>query len=204
MKRGLSLIEQRDGLKERKASLEATRAERAGERPNQDVSSTAAHDFAQVVSRVLTAWEFPGKRHVTFEDATFDLKIDGKHRRDNGKGVRAITHAAFKVALLLFCRERSLPHPGFLLLDTPLLTYRDPLKSKHGDLSAEEKVFAQLPLRDHFFEHLSVEAKGNQFIVLENVDLPLNIGSLANLEVFHGEGGGGRAGLFPSLPAELI
>ena len=203
VKRGLSLIEQRDGLKERKASLEATKAARAGERPNQDVSSTATHDFAQVVSRVLAAWKFPGKRHVSFDDATFDLKIDGKHRRDNGKGVRAITHAAFKVALLIFCRERRLPHPGFLLLDTPLLTYRDPLTSKHGDLSSDEKAFAQLPLRDHFFEHLSAEAKGSQFIVLENVDLPASISSLANVEVFHGEGGAGRPGLFPSLPADI-
>ena len=196
VKRGLSLVEQRNGLMERKASWEKARVARPGERPNLDVNSTASHDFAQVVGQVLTAWEFPGKRHVSFDDATLDLKIDGKHRRDNGKGVRAITHAAFKVALLLFCRERGLPHPGFLLLDTPLLTYRDPLKSRHGDLSSDEKVFAQLPLRNHFFEHLSAEAKENQFIVLENVDLPSNIKSLAKVEEFDGEGGVGRQGLF--------
>jgi hypothetical protein len=28
--------------------------------------------------------------------------------------VRAVTHAAFKVALVLYCHERGLPHPGFL------------------------------------------------------------------------------------------
>jgi hypothetical protein len=33
-----------------------------------------------------------------------------RHRKDNGKGVRAITHAAFKVALLLYCKERDLPN----------------------------------------------------------------------------------------------
>lgn len=199
VKRGLSLLEQRDELIVRRSALELEKATRVGERPNQGINSTATYDFAQEISRVLTAWRFPGNRHVIWDDATFDLKIDGKLRRDNGKGVRAITHAAFKVALLLFCRERGLPHPGFLLLDTPLLTYRDPITSKHGELSSDEQAFAQLPLRDHFFEHLAAEASGAQFIVLENVDLPPNIGSLARVEVFYGDKGGGRPGLFPTV-----
>ncbi len=199
VKRGLSLLEQRDRLMERKTSLAAARVAQPGERPHFGLSSTVAYEFAQTVSSVLTAWQFPGKRHVSFDDATFDLKIDGKHRRDNGKGVRAITHAAFKVALLLFCRERGLPHPGFLVLDTPLLTYRDPITSKYGELSGDEKEIAQLPLRHHFFEHLSAKATGNQFIILENIDPPPNIGDLAKVEVFYGEQGGGRQGLFPRV-----
>ena len=199
VKRGLSLLEQRDGLLERKASLAMVRAAQSGGRPRLEISSTAAHDFAQTVSGVLTAWRFPGKRHVSFDEGTFDLKVDGKHRRDNGKGVRAITHAAFKVALLLYCRDRKLPHPGFLILDTPLLTYRDPITSKYGELSGDEKEIAQLTLKDHFFEHLSVESKASQFIVLENVDPPANIGSLAHVEVFYGEKSGGRQGLFPTV-----
>jgi hypothetical protein len=101
VKRGLLLIKQRDGLRERKASLTAAKAAKPGDRPRLEVSSTAAHEFARKVSGVLTAWQFPGQRHVSFDEGTFDLKIDGKHRRDNGKGVRAITHAAFKAALLL-------------------------------------------------------------------------------------------------------
>jgi hypothetical protein len=150
-----------------------------------------------MVSKVLTAWQFPGERHVSFDEETFDLKIDGKRRRDNGKGVRAITHAAFKVALLLYCRERDLPHPGFLVLDTPLLTYRDPLTSKYGELSNDEQEIASLSLKDHFFEHLSAESQGAQFIVLENIDPPANITELAKVEVFFGTRGGGRFGLFP-------
>jgi hypothetical protein len=161
------------------------------------VSSTAVHECAQRVSKVLTAWQFPGDRHVSFDEETFDLKIDGKRRRDNGKGVRAITHAAFKVALLLHCRERNLPHPGFLVLDTPLLTYRDPLTSKYGELTGDEEEIASMSLKDHFFRHLAAESVGAQFIILENVDPPANIANLAHVEVFHGKRGGGRFGLFP-------
>jgi hypothetical protein len=39
--------------------------------------------------------------------------------------VKAILHAAVNVALLIYCRERNLPHPGIVVLDTPLLTYRE-------------------------------------------------------------------------------
>jgi hypothetical protein len=198
VKRGLSLLDQHASLQARRDALAAARRERPTDRTRLVVSSTAAHEFAQMVSKVLTAWRFPGERHVSFEEEAFDLKIDGKRRRDNGKGVRAITHAAFKVALLLHCRERDLPHPGFLVLDTPLLTYRDPLTSKYGELSGDEQEIASMSLKDHFFEHLATESQVAQFIILENVDPPANIANLAHVEVFYGNRGGGRFGLFPS------
>jgi len=197
VKRGLSLLDQQASLLERRDALAAARRERPADRTRLRVSSTAVHEFAQMVSRVLTAWRFPGNCHVSFDEETFDLRIDGKRRRDNGKGVRAITHAAFKVALLLYCRERNLPHPGFLVLDTPLLTYRDPLTSKYGELSGDEEEIAAMSLKDHFFEHLASESQGSQFIVLENVDPPTNVANLAHVEVFNGNRGGGRFGLFP-------
>ena len=125
---------------------------------------------------------FPGKRHVSFDEATYDLRIDGKHRRDNGKGVRAITHAAFKVALLMFCRERGLPHPGLLVLDTPLLTYRDPLHSGAGPLSDDEQASEYVV--EFSLQHLSSIADLGQFLVVENVDLPANIANLAYVETF--------------------
>ena len=128
------------------------------------------------------------------------LRIDGKPRRDNGKGVRAITHAAFKVALLMFCRERGLPHPGFLVLDTPLLTYRDPLHSVAGPLSADEQEIKSTSLKDHFFQHLSSLGTLGQIIVVENVDLPSNIAEIAHVEIFTGDPATGRVGLFARRP----
>jgi hypothetical protein len=78
-----------------------------------------------------------------------------------------------------------------------LLTYRDPITSKHGELSSDEKAIAQLTLKDRFFDHLAAESSGSQFIVLENVDPPANIGDLAHVQLFSGEEGGGRQELFP-------
>lgn len=193
VKRGLSLLEQLRSLRERRDGVAAKRPAAKADKPRIGVDGPTAHDFAQTVSKVLKAWRFPGPCHVSFDEASYDLRIDGKLRSHNGKGVRAITHAAFKVALLLFCQERGLPHPGFLVLDSPLLTYRDPIAGEKR--AAEDAAIASSSLKEHFFAHLgSVSAKA-QFIVVENVDPPLGLGSKANVEIFSGLGSSGRGGL---------
>lgn len=195
---GLSLRAQKWALLIKRGEAEKTKSISKRDKPTLDLSGPLAHDFCQVVARVLNEWHFPGRPQVSFDETTYDLRIDGKRRVDNGKGVRAVTHAAFKVALLMFCKERELPHPGFVVLDTPLLTYRDPIKHpKYGELSADERALAQTPLRQHFFEHLHRIRDVGQFIVFENVDLPENIAQLSKLEVFGGVDGEGRAGFFP-------
>jgi hypothetical protein len=199
---GLSLIEQRASLQERRDQLSAARPPSRGDRPHLDVPGSAVHEFAQTVSAVLTEWQFPGDRHVSFDDTTFDLRIDGKARKDNGKGVRAVTHAAFKVALILYCHERGLPHPGFLILDTPLLTYRDPLHSRYGPLSEDEEIFRNTSLKDFFFEHLFANSDKAQIIVIENIDLPPDIEQLAQVDTFTGDPLSGRKGLLYPLRAQ--
>jgi hypothetical protein len=192
VRRGLALIDQRTSLLERRAEIAARRPAAKADRPRIGVDGPTAHEFAQVVSQVLTAWNFPGERHVSFDEPSYDLRIDGKLRGHNGKGVRAITHAAFKVALLIFCKDRGLPHPGFLVLDTPLLTYRDPI----GDdaLTEDERALVASSLKQHFFSHLASLKDVGQFIVVENVDPPAGLEADANVIVFRG-GSSGRAGL---------
>lgn len=195
VRKGLSLISQREKLEKQHEELTGLKPPTKADKPRLELQTKSTFEFAQIMSEVLREWQFPGKRHVAFDEQTYDFVIDGKHRKDNGKGVRAITHAAFKVAFLLYCRERDLPHPGFILLDTPLLTYRDPLKSKAGALSEDEKELTNTSLKDHFFEHLAKNAQLGQFVVIENVDLPEGIEKTANLEVFTNDLKIGRQGL---------
>jgi hypothetical protein len=196
IRRGVSLIEQRRTLQIRRDELTTLKPARKEDKPRLGVPTTIAHDFAQTVSKVLGEWQFPGTRHVAFDEGTYDLRIDGKNRRDNGKGVRAITHAAFKVALLIYCNERDLPHPGFVVLDTPLLTYRDPIHSSAGALAADEQAIANTSLKDFFFDYLSSLQDIGQFLVIENVDLPTAVAGIANVVTFTGDQTSGRTGLF--------
>lgn len=193
VRRGLSLLEQLRSLRARRDDVAARKPAAKADKPKIGVDGPTAHDFAQTVSEVLKAWRFPGPCHVSFDEASYDLRIDGKLRSHNGKGVRAITHAAFKVALLLFCQERGLPHPGFVVLDSPLLTYRDPIAGESR--AAEDAALASSSLKEHFFAHLGSVSANAQFIVVENVDPPMGLASNANVEIFSGLGSSGRAGL---------
>lgn len=195
---GLALSKQKENYLSKREEIQKIKAISKKDKPQLGLSETLADEFCQVVSHVLTKWGFPGQRRVSFDSTTYDLKIDGKPRSDNGKGVRAVTHAAFKVALLLFCRSRELPHPGLVILDTPLLTYRDPIKNpRFGQLSPDEKALAQTSLKTNFFEFLYSIRELGQFIIFENVDLPDSIADFAKVETFLGHSGG-RIGLFPN------
>jgi Rad3-related DNA helicase len=103
---GLMLIEQRDQFLAKRTETEKSKRSKEG-KPVLDAAPSPAHQFAQVVSEVLKSWHFPGECHVSFDEKQFDIKIDGKPRVNNGKGVRALTHAAFKIALLIYCHERQ-------------------------------------------------------------------------------------------------
>lgn len=198
IKYGLTLLEQRKTLLDKLDKHKRSEKPSKDEKPNLKTPDSATHQLCQVISKVLRAWKFPGDCHISFDVNKYDIKIDGKLRINNGKGVRAVTHAAFKVALLIYCRENKLPHPGFVVLDTPLLTYRDPMKNpKHGELAEDEKVIAKSELKQCFFEHLSSISDLGQFIILENIDPPDEIEKLAYVQTFYGNTGSGRNGLFP-------
>lgn len=192
---GLALLERRTELSKKKAAVEAAKPPKRVEAIQSGLSTNVSQDFADVVSNVLFEWGFPGQKRVHFDPSTYDLVIDGKMRRNNGKGVRAITHAAFKVALLLYCRERDLPHPGFLVLDTPLLTYRDPFKNPGDKLAPDEEELSNTDLKERFFEHLGHVGTGAQFIIFENVDPPSRIEEYARVETFTNDPTNGRQGL---------
>ncbi|QTQ95605.1 hypothetical protein [Pseudomonas aeruginosa] len=151
--------------------------------------------FGETVKAVLTAWHFPDAEKVQFDGKTNDITVAGKRRAANGKGVRAILHAAFNVAVLVYCIENGLPHPGFLVLDTPLLTYREPMTSRHGELAADEAVLKATSLAEHFYKHLHSLKSDVQFIVIENSDPPTAVRGMAKIETFTGLEGNGRFGL---------
>ena len=194
---GLALLRRIDNLNDRKIVLEAFRP---SSRPRDSIAvgvgGVIGHEFASTVQSILHAWRFPGDPVVSFDDRTHDILIDGKDRRGNGKGVRALMNAAYKIGVLVYCRAKELPHPGFVVLDSPLLSYRDPHTSKHGDLSADERAVTQTGLNEHFYRFLLDRGAGAQFVIVENDAPPIDLGPTAKVTRFVGtQGEGGRRGL---------
>ncbi|MDB4949377.1 MAG: putative phage protein [Gemmatimonadetes bacterium] len=153
------------------------------------VSKTVLNEFAQTVERILQEWHFPNATRVFFDEAKRDFQIAGKDRGSTGKGLRAITHAAVKIGLMEFCRERSLPHPGFVVLDSPLLAYWKP-EGDEDDLRGSD-------LKEMFYSYLLGLRQDNQLIIVENEHPPDSVLDRANVTVFTKNPHQGRYGFFP-------
>jgi len=176
-------------LQSRIASLAETKIDGRprAENLNASISNAEAFQIAQTVKRVLDAWGYQGGSSVSFDLATHDLMINGKERRGNGKGVRALLHSAFQVAMLIFCYENNRPHPGLLILDTPLLAYREPEENEVKE--DDDKELASSGIDSRFYKHLHSLADIGQFIVIENSTPP---GSLPGVvHQVHYDGGSG-------------
>ncbi|MDN5935113.1 MAG: hypothetical protein L0H75_02910, partial [Nitrosospira sp.] len=132
-----------------------------------DLPAAVAEGFAQKVEAILKDWHFPDANRVYFDAKSRDLMIAGKSRTARGKGLRAITHAAFTIGLLEYCRDQGTPHPGFVVLDSPLLAYRAP-EGSEDDLTGTD-------LNERFYAYLYDLPDENQVIVLENTDPPSEI-----------------------------
>ena len=153
------------------------------------IPESVAHAFSSKVSEILKAWHFPGECHVHYDKDSSDFVIDGKPRSSRGKGLRAITHAAVNIALLEYCQSNGLSHPGFAVLDSPLLAYFKP----EGD---EDFALRGTDLKERFYDYL-IEHHGedSQVIIIENQHPPERIEAKVALTAFTGNPSTGRFGL---------
>lgn len=192
----LDLCRRRSNLLARRAQINAEPTRRSkGDAPAIGPDSTTLFRFGETVKSVLTEWRFPDADKAQFDPEAMDITVAGKLRSANGKGVRAILHAAFNVAIIVFCIENQLPYPSFLVLDTPLLTYREPMTSRYGELSDDERALKKTGLAEHFYKHLDSLKDKVQLIVIENSDPPDSTRDIARIETFSGLRGNGRFGL---------
>jgi hypothetical protein len=162
------------------------------------VLNTTTVRFSEQIRRALAQWQLPAADEVAFSLDTNDVHVQGKPRSARGKGMRAILHAAFTVGLAEYCSAANLPHPGFIVLDSPLVTYREP---GTGRAVPESDEPVSSTVAASFFQELSATFSG-QAIVVENTSPPagLNSDDAVRYEFFSGRAGDGRFGFFPSSP----
>ncbi len=142
----LTLLNMISELQARKTTLEAAPTKRdEKEESSAELSASTLDKFSTLLEGILTSWNFPDASRVYFDKQSRDFVISGKPRGSRGKGMRAITHAAFTAGLVEYTRANELAHPGFAVLDTPLLAYREP-EGEEDDLSGTD-------VQDRFYEY---------------------------------------------------
>lgn len=89
-----------------------------------------------------------------------------------------------------YCRQKSIPHPGVVVLDTPLNPFKGPAKSENEEDLADEVKVA-------FYDYVSKEHDGDQIIIIENEEPPAAMKEAAKYHFFTKNITAGRYGFFP-------
>lgn len=159
---------------------------------------TALREFSTELATRLEAWGFPDASTARYDRAEQDILSDDQYRSAHGKGVRAILHAAFTVGLAQYCFDRDIPHPGFIVLDSPLVTYRPP-----GHSAAQLDQSLPTGIVADFYRDIQTRFDG-QVIVMENLDPTEPLGPDAEDVVFTKERGVGRYGFLPPRATSAV
>ncbi|MFG2892108.1 hypothetical protein [Streptomyces sp. NPDC048248] len=174
-------------LEDMKANLESSTPEEPPLARPDGIPSADLAEFERMVQQILRSWKVPGDNCVAYNQTTAEITVDGRPRHSRGKGMRSVIHAAFSTALARYTAAHDLPHPGFVVLDSPVLTYREP---------HEQDVQLTHNVVEHFYEGLLSDVPG-QVVVVENGDPPSDLGDYAAVYAFSTEGSE-RSGFFPA------
>ncbi|MFJ3697234.1 hypothetical protein ACIPW9_24290 [Streptomyces sp. NPDC090052] len=190
-----SRVEKELGLHQRIQELEDVRAGLVadgavpGGRPTGSVPSGSVAEFDRAIERTLEAWQV--RLHgVAYDQYTAELFVGDRARASHGKGMRAVLHAAFAVSLAGYCLDKEHSHPGFVILDSPLVTYRQPGVRRTDDEDLPDSVI------DYFYRDLFRRFTG-QAVVVENGDPPADIVQQAQVYMFSRDPHDHRFGFFP-------
>ncbi|MBF0753457.1 hypothetical protein E4T89_04160 [Jeotgalicoccus nanhaiensis] len=151
---------------------------------------TSIDTFCEYMSDTLRRWNFSDDPRVSYEGEK--IYINKKLVQDYGKGYRAIIYSSFAVSFMQYCQKNSLPHPGFVVLDSPLTTYKE-RKSKRdfdGNIQNEQD------LQNAFFKDLASMGNNMQIIILDNKEPANSIKRRVNFIEFTKNKESGRYGFF--------
>lgn len=188
--------EQADTLRLLKGQIERTAASsNRGKKQWEGLPGKALTGLCKEIEAVLKEWKWDGDGRVEFDEKAYDIKVDGQARQSHGKGVRAVLYSAFVIALVRYCQGKGLPHPGFVVIDSPLTSYKKRGTGIHGaDAAVSQGVEAA------FWDSLTSISSDIQVVIVENKEPPPDVASAVHYEWFAGNeaGPGDRVGFIPA------
>ncbi|MGM9348169.1 hypothetical protein [Streptomyces salinarius] len=193
IERDLDLHQRIEELEERRSQLDGEAAAPA-HRPTDYIPNRVLSAFDQVLQHTLEAWKVPSVEYAEYDQYQMEIRAGNRLRASRGKGVRSVLHSAFTTALAHYCREHDRPHPGLVVLDSPVVTYRGPHSDPQGDAPGDDVPMTSTVV-DHFYRNMLTFP--GQVIIFENGDPPHDVIAQARTHRF-GLQEGDRAGFFPS------
>lgn len=191
--RALAAYDELRRLESARAEFDIKTKQEGGKQTFEATPPRVTDELALIIQELLKEWNYPSLERVMFDSSTRDIVIDGKPRASHGKGYRALTYAAFVVGVMLYCRRKQLPHPGFIVLDSPLVTYRKP------DTAAEDLISEGMV--PPFYSYLAALPDDCQVVIIENDEPSDEVATASTYTHFTRNVGLGRFGfLLPQNP----
>ncbi|MFD5410378.1 hypothetical protein [Streptomyces nojiriensis] len=191
VERGLELHARIAELEDKRSRLDGAAAVPAT-RPAEYIAARVVNDFDSVLQQTLSSWDVPAVDSPGYDQYNAEIWAGGRTRAGRGKGVRSVLHSAFTTSLARFCIERDLPHLGFVVLDSPVVTYRQPVKHTPEDPDLPD-VRITSTVVDRFYEDML--AFPGQAVIIENGDPPLGV--LSEATTYNFTAADGRPGFLP-------
>lgn len=171
-KRRLSETKQRiQELNNRLDNTKSTSEKVSLKKPSEEL----LEEFCTIVEDLLESWRFIlGNNHsVIFNEKDNDVIVSGKEKATYGKGARAIINSAFIIAIMNYCYSHGLSHPGFVVLDSPLTTYKE--RDRQANLKNED---VEKSVKAQFFYNLAQIGKHKQVIIFDNEIPPKDLSDI--------------------------
>lgn len=161
------------------------------------LSDELMEEFCKLIQGLLENWNFIDMscdNTVCFNKKDNDVIVKSKTKASYGKGARAIINSSFIITILLYCKQNGLPHPGFVVLDSPLTTYKE--KDRRNNEKNEE---VSKSVKDSFFINLAKHSTDCQIIVFDNETPPEDLCGIT-YHYFTGNPDIDRTGFIPIMP----
>lgn len=187
--------DQFNNLKLQKKNIEDSAKSQTSKTSKWDsLPSAQLRKLCKSIEDVLVEWNWGDHPpRVDFDQKKYDILVDGQSRQSHGKGIRSILYSAFVIGLLRYCTEQGKPHPGFVILDSPLTSYRKSpsINQKDGAVAAK--------IETGFWDSLTKLKPNIQVIVIENKEPSSKVATAVHYEWFAGDTAlpGQRAGFIP-------
>ena len=144
-------------------------------------------EYCHAIESLLKRWGFSEDTRITFDANTLDLSINGKPRSSWGKGYRAFIMSAMVIGLMRFCCSNNRLHPGFVVIDSPLVSLKERKKDENDNWVNDY-------MEKKMIEDILAHDDSVQVIIIENKDLRYGF-DYNYIEFSHD--GSGRKGFIP-------
>lgn len=159
-------------------------------------------EFTNFLYSTLSNWGFEDLKEsselefrIQGKERKIDFEITGKERKSYGKGYRGLIYSAFVIGLMRYCFQKKLAHPGFIVIDSPVTTFKDKIQN----ITIENDEAIPLDKQNAFFNDLALNYNKRQIIIFENKEPLGNIKEQINYIEFTKDRNQGRYGFFKPL-----